>query len=146
MANEDVFELLRKWNAENPRYLNPEGPVLLAKPEDYDIVVMSSGLTLVKGLYGSGKTYGYGFKIYHDARQSGKIDALYVNLRTIADTYIKPSSVGNIIDIINVICKGLNIPINQRHGVFMITNEKPISTVCSDYKRYIDMAQKRGPV
>lgn len=148
MVSVDVFELLRKWNAENPRYLNPEGPVLLAKPEDYDIVVMSSGLTLVKGLYGSGKTYGYGFKIYHDARQSGKIDALYVNLRTIANTYIKSSGniVGNIIDIINVICKGLNIPINQRQGVFMITNEKPISTVCSDYKRYLDMAQKRRPV
>jgi hypothetical protein len=149
MAGVDVFELLRKWNAENPRYLNPEGPVLLAKPEDYDIVVMSSGLTLVKGLYGSGKTYGYGFKIYHDARQSGKMDALYINLRTIANTYIKSSAgniVGNIIDIINIICKGLNIPSNQRHGVFMITNEKPIYTVCSDYKRYIDMAQKRRPV
>jgi hypothetical protein len=146
MANVDVFELLRKWNAENPRYLNPDGPVLLAKPEDYDIVVMSSGLTLVKGLYGSGKTYGYGFKIYHDARQSGKIDALYVNLRTVANTYIQSNKVGNIIDIITVICKGLNIPINQRHGVFMITNEQPISTVCSDYKRYIDMAQKKRPV
>jgi len=148
MAGVDVFELLRKWNAENPRYLNPEGPVLLAKPEDYDIVVMSSGLTLVKGLYGSGKTYGYGFKIYHDARQSGKIDALYVNLRTIANKYIKSSGniVGNITDIINIICKGLDVPINKRHGVFMITNEKPISTVCSDYKRYIDMAQKRRPV
>jgi len=145
MAGVDVFELLRKWNAENPRYLNPEGVVLLAKPEDYDVVVMSSGLTLVKGLYGSGKTYGYGFQVYHDARQSGKMDALYVNLRTIANMYIK-SSVGNIIDIINIICKGLNIPINQRHGVFMITNEKPISTVCSNYMRYIDMAQKRRPV
>ena len=145
MAGVDVFELLRKWNAENPRYLNPQGPVLLAKPEDYDIVMMSSGLTLIKGLYGSGKTYGYGFRVYHDAKQSGRMDVLYVNLRTIANRYIK-SRIGNIIDIINIICEGLNIPNNQRHGVFMVTNEKAISTVCSDHKRYIDMAQKGRPV
>ena len=141
--NVNVAELLREWSADNPRELNPQGPLLLAKPAHYDVVKNSPGLTLIKGLYGSGKTYGYGFNLYHDARQSQKFDVVYVALRTVVEK--KKANIrgfGNIVDIINIICSGLKIQSSERHGVFMTTNDNTISSVCSQIDKYLKMAER----
>jgi len=133
----DIKELLRKWSAENPRELNPRGPLLLAKPQYYDVVRNSPGLTLVKGLFGSGKTYGFGLSLFHDARKNQDLDVIYINLRTVIEKYPRYlSSLKNITDLISAVCAGTKIPPSEQPGVFMTTNISKIFDVCKGSDKY----------
>jgi len=122
----DIYESLRRWSSETPRQANPREPILLAKPSNYQLVHLTQGMVIVKGLYGYGKTYGYGLNLYHEARTTEKFDVVYINFREVATHLISLSR--DATDIIRAFCAQSLV---NREGVYLTTNPKLINDVCS---------------
>jgi len=122
----DIYESLRRWSSETPRQANPQEPVLLAKPSNYPLVHLTQGLVIVKGLYGYGKTYGYGLNLYHEAKTTEKFDTVYINLREVTPHLTSLSK--DATDIIRAFCAQNLV---NKEGVYLTTNPKLVSDICN---------------
>ena len=67
-----ILEVLNEWTNINPKKLNPRPnePLLLIKPRHFYNVRLAD-IAIVKALYGRGKTYGFGYNLYQEARTLG---------------------------------------------------------------------------
>ncbi|MEM4438734.1 MAG: hypothetical protein QW680_08885, partial [Pyrobaculum sp.] len=127
----NVYEILRRYSSETPKEAAPREPVLLAKPENYDILFNTQGLALVKGLYGYGKTYGYGLKLYHQARTEKKFDTVYINIRETRLQKGFHEARRDILDLLTLIC---STDLNGKRGVYLATSTDAIVKACARTK------------
>jgi hypothetical protein len=141
-----VENYVRRWTEDAPKQANPNGPVILARPEYFNQIMSNPniGFVLVKALYGYGKTYGFGYGIYHEAKRVGTFDAVYINARGVRsrlESAGEPYSLkGESTDIIRMVCGGVQLGFaNNSDGIYLTTNLSTLNTVCSNFKNYISI-------
>jgi hypothetical protein len=147
-----IGQKIQEWTQVAPKYPNPRGPVILAKPEYFDQIISNPNINfvVVKALYGYGKTYGFGYGIHHEARKSEKFDAVYINAREVrsklelGEPYVLKTDP---LDIIRMICGGLQRGIVNSNdinylGIYLATNVNTLSNVCSKFKSYLELGAK----
>jgi len=165
MASDMVSTYIQEWTLTAPKYPNPKGPVILAKPRHFDQIVNNPqfGFVLVKALYGYGKTYGFGYGMYHEARKRGTFDVIYINAREINEKLLElggPYSLkAELLDIIRMICGGyfiktptqksiVNSDEPEYLGIYLTTRIGILNKVCSKDKleHYLEELGSKDPV
>jgi len=145
-----VEDKIQEWTQISPKQANPKEPVILAKPNYFDEIITNSnlGLVLVKALYGYGKTFGFGYGIYHEAKRTGEFDAIYINTREVR-THLEKSEEPyspklEPTDIIRLICGGFQKGlVNNSDGIYLVTNLSLVNAVCNNFKNYLDNKDPR---
>jgi hypothetical protein len=141
---------IQEWTGSAPMQANPKGPVILAEPEYLNQITSNPNLSivLVKALYGYGKTYGFGYGIYHKAREIGRFDAIYINARGVRAELEKVGGPYSLKkeprDIIRIVCGGFqrglvnNDNNDEYRGIYLATNLGTLSAVCNNFEKYIN--------
>jgi len=147
-----VDQQIQEWTQVSPKYPNPKGPVILARPEYFDQIISNPnlGFILVKALYGYGKTYGFGYGIYHEAREKGRFDVVYINAREVKNKLElgEPYSLkADPLDVIRMVCGGLqggmaNSDDVNYLGIYLATNVNTLNNVCSKFRSYLELGAK----
>ena len=148
-----ILEVLNEWTNINPKKLNPgpNEPLLLIKPTHF-YNVRRADIAIVKALYGRGKTYGFGYNLYHEARTLGDQEVIYVNAREVGErlrssniNYLAPR--GDPLDIIRMVCAGYYFPnMLSSNGIYLTTDVTLLRKVCpSDtIKNYLNKDSTTG--
>ncbi len=148
-----IGDLLARWTNETPKQPSPSEPVLLVEPDYFDTVRMA-GIAIVKALYGRGKTYGFGYNLYHTARIKRDQEVIYINAREVRDRLTSIGStedqgktlklhnlllLGDALDIVRLICIGYYLPqiVNTNEGIYLATNTDLLKKICPNISNYL---------